>query len=65
MTKLLAEASVDDQFNVQLGKIQQAIIKLENLIPNFDGVKPVQSQKTALQDAISDLKLIEAKLFSL
>ncbi len=65
--KLLNEASVDDQFNVQMNKIQQAIIKLEKLALGFGdgGVKPVKSQQTALAAAASDLKKIEAMMFNL
>jgi hypothetical protein len=65
--KLLNEASVDDQFNVQMNKIQQAIIKLEKLALDFGdgGTRPVKSQQTALSAAASDLKKIEAMMFNL
>jgi hypothetical protein len=65
--KLLNEASIDDQFNTQMNKIQLAIMKLEKLALGFGdgGVKPVKSQQSALADAASDLKKIEAMMFNL
>jgi hypothetical protein len=64
---LLKEASIDDQFNAQMDKIQQAIIKLEKLALGFGegGTKPVRSQRAMLNAAASDLKKIEAMMFNL
>lgn len=66
-SKLLAEAAIDDQFNVQMNKIQQAIIKLEKIALGFGdgGEKPVRTQQIALSSAASDLKKIEAMMFNL
>lgn len=63
--KLLNEASLDDQFNVQMDKIQQAIIKLEKIADAFrrDALAPVQSQQRALNTAAYDLEKIEALMF--
>lgn len=56
--KLINEAAGDDQFNAELDKIQQAIIKLEKLMKT-DFV-PVQSQVNAIKTAEADLdKLAE------
>lgn len=72
MKNLLHEASVDDQFNVQMDKIQQAIIKLEKIALNFDpspqygkGLKPVRTQKTMLDAASQDLIKIRNMMFNL
>jgi hypothetical protein len=64
---LLTEASIDDQFNTQMDKIQQAIIKLEKIALGFGdgGEKPVRTQRTMLNAAASDLKKIEAMMFNL
>lgn len=65
--KLINEAALDDQFNVQVGKIQDAIAKLEKIGLNYGtgGLKPVQSQKSALTHAIDDLKKVQAMMFNL
>lgn len=64
---LLNEASIDDKFNTQMGKIQQAIEKLDKLALEYGdgGVKPVPSQKSALTAAVADLTMIKAKMFNL
>ena len=67
--KLISEAAQDDQFNKQMDKIQQAIIKLEKLALEFshdgsNGVKPVQSQKSMLNAAVGDLQKIRAMMFN-
>lgn len=55
---LLQEAELDDQFNVQMGKIQQAIIKLEALAGSFNKAQhwPVRSQVSALERSGKDLE---------
>lgn len=65
--KLLTEASIDDQFNIQMNKIQQAIIKLEKIALGFGegGAKPIASQKNALAAASQDLVMIRAMMFNL
>jgi hypothetical protein len=64
---LLTEASLDDQFNVQMSKIQEAIIKLEKIAKNFESetLKPVRSQKSALEAASQDLVKIRNLMFNL
>lgn len=64
--RMINEASVDDEFNVQMSKIQQAIIKLEKLLPKFQdpAFKPVRSQRMALEVAESDLRDLQKKMFS-
>jgi hypothetical protein len=64
---LLSEASIDDQFNTQMDKIQRAIIKLEKIALGFGdgGEKPVRTQRAMLNTAASDLKKIEAMMFNL
>ena len=64
--KLLQEADIDDQFNQHMDKIQQAIIKLEQLAAKFDKAHyPVGSQVRALEAAAQDLgklaKSLQAK----
>jgi hypothetical protein len=63
--KMINEASVDDAFNLQIGKIQDAIIKLEGLLPKFQDpmYKPVRSQRMALEVAESDLRNLQNKMF--
>ena len=63
MGKLLKEAAIDDRFNVQMNRIQQAIIALEKLTDELVQAGPVGSQRTALQAAASDLKRLYAALF--
>lgn len=50
---LISEAAADDQFNSQMDKVQQAIIKLEVLMKT-DFV-PVQSQVRMVEVAQDDL----------
>jgi hypothetical protein len=50
---LISEAAADDQFNSQMDKVQQAIIKLEALLKT-DFV-PVQSQVRMVEAAQDDL----------
>lgn len=54
---LLQEADLDGQFNAQMDKIQQAIIKLEKLAQQFNSTKhwPVASQVRMLDTASKDL----------
>ena len=54
--KLITEAAGDDQFNAHMDKIQQAIVKLENLMAS-DFV-PVGSQVNMVELASSDLAKI-------
>lgn len=66
--KLLNEAAVDDEFNRQMAKIQDAIEKLFALTKKFDnlggtGIKPVTSQFSALQRASNDLDSIARVMF--
>ena len=55
--KLLQEADLDKQFNTQMDRIQQAIIKLEALAQQFTKDKhwPVPTQVRALETATRDL----------
>lgn len=50
---LISEAAADDQFNSQMDKVQQAIIKLEALLKT-DFV-PVQSQVRMVEVVQDDL----------
>lgn len=50
---LISEAAADDQFNSQMDKVQQAIIKLEALLKT-DFV-PVQSQVRMVEVVKDDL----------
>jgi hypothetical protein len=72
--KLINEANQDDTFNRLIGKIQVAIggVKgqpkgLLDLAPEFGdgGVKPVSSQRAALDQAIADLQKARAMMFNL
>lgn len=64
--KLINEANTDDRFNQLMSKIQDAIIKLEKLAPEFSsaGVKPIRAQRSMLEAAEQDLKKIRAEMFS-
>lgn len=65
--KLITEAALDDQFNVQMGKIQDAIKKLQDLSKKFDRSMhmPVRSQVTALNTASKDLETLAMVLGAL
>jgi len=60
MAKLLKEAELDDRFNVQMKKIQDAVSKLEGVIADMQKPgsmnRPVSSQLSALRFAAEDLK---------
>ena len=58
--KLIQEASVDDQFNNLMMKVQDAIEKLEKLVPTMD--HPVSSQPRMLEVSADDLKQLAVKL---
>jgi len=60
--KLIQEASVDDQFNNLMMKIQDAIEKLEKLVPTMD--HPVSSQPRMLEVSGDDLKKLAEKMQS-
>ncbi len=64
--KLLQEADLDAEFNRHMGKIQDAIEALEKLPPKFKAanLKPVSTQRMALEVAADDLKALKAKMFS-
>lgn len=59
--KLINEASADDQFNAQMDKIQQAIVKLENLVQGGK-FEPLASQIMMVDVAASDLVKLSANL---
>lgn len=65
--KLLTEATLDDQFNQQMAKIQDAIAKLEALSKKFaeGDVRPVESQFRALQRASTDLDSVARDMFGM
>jgi len=60
--KLIQEASVDDQFNNLMMKIQDAIEKLEKLVPTMD--HPVSSQPRMLEISGDDLKKLASQMQS-
>lgn len=64
--KLLQEADLDAEFNKHIGKIQDAIEALEKLVPKFKDqkLKPVSTQRMALEVASADLVSIKSKMFS-
>ena len=63
--KLISEAALDDKFNAQMGKIQTALDKLLDSTLEFGGdTKPVQSQKSMINQAIRDLEKIRAQMFN-
>jgi len=57
--KLIQEAALDDQFNTQLGKIQEAVSKLNHIVATMtapgSSTKPVKSQGNALRQVARDL----------
>lgn len=62
----ITEATVDDQFNIQLHKIQDGISKLNDIVDKMNApgsiTKPVGTQKTAIRYAVEDLKKLSEKL---
>jgi hypothetical protein len=60
MGNLLKEAALDDRFNVQMKKIEDAIGKLRDITSEMTKpggmTKPVSSQKMAIRHAAEDLK---------
>ncbi len=63
MAKLprLAEAMIDDRFNAQMNKIQDAIFKLNSIsleMTTNKAIKPVRSQLFAIRQAEEDLHKI-------
>jgi hypothetical protein len=72
--KLINEANQDETFNRLMGRVQDAIggegsgkKGLLELAPEFGdgGVKPVSSQRAALDQAIADLQKVRAMMFNL
>lgn len=60
---LLQEASVDDLFNTQLGKIQAAIEKLEQVVTQFTPAnRPISSQVRSVEIAAEDLVKLAKQL---
>jgi hypothetical protein len=64
--KLIQEAALDDKFNTQLGKIQDAISKLNDIVASMTAPnsvsKPVRSQAFAIKVVADDLKDMAALL---
>jgi len=60
MGKLLKEAAIDDQFNAQMKKAQDAIGKLQDIVKTMkDGgamTKMTSTQKMQLRHAAEDFK---------
>jgi hypothetical protein len=63
--KLLNEAQVDDEFNRNMQKIQDAVIALEKLLPRFKETKPVRTQFRACDVAAEDLQRLSKRLQAL
>lgn len=65
MGKLLKEAALDDKFNVQMKKVQDAIPKLNDILDEMKQpssmTRPVSSQLMALRYAAEDLKKLWEK----
>ena len=59
-TKLIQEADLDDRFNTQMRKVQDAIHQLLGIVDQMTAkgsmTKPVPSQKMALKHAAEDFK---------
>jgi hypothetical protein len=66
MGKLIQEAEVDDRFNTQMKKVQDAASKLDDIIDEMKRpgsmTKPVASQKTALRNAAKDFERLSQKV---
>lgn len=59
MGKLLREAAIDDRFNVQMRKVQDAIDKLREIVADSKKDRMshlITSQKLALRHAAEDFK---------
>jgi len=67
MSKLIQEAALDDAFNVQMKKIQDAVSKLDGIIDQMQAPGSmhhlVQTQRMALRHGAEDLQrlLLKAK----
>jgi hypothetical protein len=60
---LIQEANTDDTFNTQMGKIQDAIERLEKLLPQFvPPHRPVNTQIRMVEVAAEDLTKLAASL---
>lgn len=66
MTRLIQEAELDDRFNAQMKKVQDAIGKLNDIVDDMKKpgsmTKPVASQKTQVRLAADDLKRLWERL---
>lgn len=71
---LINEASQDERFNKLIGKVQTALGGIKGQPPGLlelaaefgdGGVKPVPSQRAALDQAIADLQKVRAMMFNL
>ena len=59
MGKLLKEAAIDERFNVQIRKVQDAIDKLREIVKDSKSdrmTRLVTSQRLALRHAAEDFK---------
>ena len=60
MAKLLKEAAIDDRFNVQMKKVQDAVSKLNDILADSKApgsmTKLVATQKMMLRHAAEDFK---------
>lgn len=65
--KLINEAQLDDQFNIELGKIQTAVLKLEKICKEFskNDIRPVSSQINAVFASADDLSVLAKNLLAL
>jgi hypothetical protein len=60
MARLIQEADIDNRFNVQMKKVQDAIDALNDIVDDMTKPgsmsKPTQSQKSQVRYAAEDLK---------
>ncbi len=65
MSKLIQEATLDDAFNAQMKKVQDAVRKLDDVIDEMKKpgsmTKPTKTQLMQLRYAAEDLKRLHGK----
>lgn len=66
MTKLIQEADVDERFNTQMKKVQDAISKLSDIVSDMKKpgsmTKPTATQRMQVRYAAEDLKALHERM---
>jgi Skp family chaperone for outer membrane proteins len=66
MTKLIQEAALDDRFNAQMKKIQDALDRLNDIVAEMQKpgsmTKPTATQQMQVKYAAQDLKELHGRM---